>query len=460
MVYRRIVSIQPAPKNLVRRRDLMIGGLVFVLCFWVFRHVPMRQVGGDSRYSILLAESLLRHRDFTLERYDLPRPDYRLEDVGGHRYYSFPVGTSVLSVPYVMAMHLRGKSAIRSDGSYGFTEEQELEARLAALLMAAFAGLIYVTARLVLPVPWSLAATFASVFGTQIFSTMSRAMWSDTWGVLLVGLAAFLLLESVVRNRSPKLPLLATIEVWAYIVRPTNALVLAGTGIYLVLTLGRKCWPFLIATGFWLGLFLAYSWRHFHHLVPGYYEAGRLRFGATWSALLGNLLSPSRGLLVCVPLVVAVGLLLLRYRQSVRFRGLASLAVLLMAGHLAVISGFWHWWGGHCFGARLTASLVPWIVVLEIIAIDAWREARSQGEPRAHGFLVMAIAGVLSVLSIAINSVGAFSQAAQSWNINPNIDETPERLWSWRRPQFLAPFVRTTRGAAVDDRTQSKETNQ
>jgi hypothetical protein len=105
-----------------------------------------------------------------------------------------------------------------------------------------------------------------------------------------------------------------------------------------------------------------------------------------------------------------------------------------------MLSGFGHWWGGHCFGARLTASLVPWIVILAIIAIDAFRGSLLPERSTANAMAFMAVAGILSILSVAINSVGAFSREASNWNANPDIDATPERLWNWRRPQFLAPF--------------------
>jgi hypothetical protein len=50
--------------------------------------------------------------------------------------------------------------------------------------------------------------------------------------------------------------------------------------------------------------------------------------------------------------------------------------------------------------------------------------------------------GLLYLASIAINAVGAFSRQASAWNGFPrNVDLDPGRLWSWRRPQFLAPFV-------------------
>jgi hypothetical protein len=433
--------IQPKLKDLVSRRELLITGLVFILCLWVFRHVPIQQVGGDDRYSMLLSENLLRHRDFTLERYDLPRPDYRLEDIDEHRYYGFPPGTSVLSVPYVALMHLHGESVIRGDGSYDFNQEARLDARLAALLMAAFAAIVYLTARLLLPVRWSLVVTFASAFGTQVFSTMSRAMWSDTWGVFLVGLAVFMMLKAAVRKTPLSLPLLATIEAWAYMVRPTNSLVLLGTTIYLALMLRAIPWRFLVVAGAWLALFVAYSWRHFHQFLPSYFAAGRIGFSVGPWALLGNLLSPGRGLLVYVPLVASVGVLLLRYRQMSPCRGLLVLSASLICGHMIMLSGFEHWWGGHCFGARLTASLVPWIVVLEIIAVDAFRESSARRALNVADAVWLAIAGVLSISSVAINSVGAFSREASTWNVNPDIDFRPERLWNWRRPQFLAPFI-------------------
>jgi hypothetical protein len=53
-----------------------------------------------------------------------------------------------------------------------------------------------------------------------------------------------------------------------------------------------------------------------------------------------------------------------------------------------------------------------------------------------------AVVGLLCVASIAMNAVGAWSFEADRWNVTPdNINRDPARLWSWRRPQFLAPVV-------------------
>jgi len=162
-------------------KDAVAIAVVFAACLAIFLTAPVKQAGADSRYSMLLSENLLRHRQFALERYGLPISDYRLINVDGHRYYAFPPGTSVLSLPYVSLMHLRGRSVVHADGTYDPNWEAAREMHLSALLMAAFAVVVFATSRLLLPTGWSLAVAFTTAFGTQFLSTMSRAMWSDTW---------------------------------------------------------------------------------------------------------------------------------------------------------------------------------------------------------------------------------------------------------------------------------------
>jgi hypothetical protein len=424
-----------------RYRDAVLGSLVFAMVLGVFRIAPVQQ-SWDSRYTMLLADNLLRHHDFALERYKLPESDYRLRTIRGHQYYYFPPASSLLSVPFVALMRLRGVSAVRLDGTYSANVELELDARLAAILMAAFAVLVYFTARQLLPVGWSVGVAFVSAFGTQVLSTASRSMWSDTWGIAFVGGAVFLLLQSAAGARRLNVPLLATLEAIAYVVRPTNSLVLAGTGLYFLVTNRVALWPFAATAAAWLGGFFLYSWIHFHSLLPEYFVADRLEFFAPGVAVLGNLISPGRGLLVYVPAVVAVALLLGRYRSTVRWRALATLAVFVIVSHFVVLSGFAHWWGGHSYGARLTTSLVPWFVLLAILAVDASRRAREVRPFGAADLAVWEVAGILCVASIAINAVGAFSWETHKWNVLPeDIDHDPERLWSWRSPQFLAPFL-------------------
>ncbi len=210
-----------------RHLDVLVGALILLVSFWVFRQAPVQQA-GDSRYTMLLAENIIEHHDFALERYHLPDPDYRLEASRGHRYYYFPPGSSLLSVPFVALMHLRGVRAIRGHDLYNVVGELFIDARLAAIVMAALGALAYFMARVLLPVPWSVGISCMTVFGTQVLSTASRSMWSDTWGITLVAYAFLLLLQDAAQAKRLNVGALATVVMFSYVVRPTNSLVVAG----------------------------------------------------------------------------------------------------------------------------------------------------------------------------------------------------------------------------------------
>jgi hypothetical protein len=428
-----------AESSAIRRMLPVVG--VWLAALIVFRAAPVQQL-HDSKYTMLVAENLLRHRDLDLARYHLPADDYRLRQVGPHRYDYYPVGSAVLSAPFVALMHARGLSAVRADGSYDERGEIAIDKRLAAILMATFAALAFATSRLLLPELWSLAIAAAAAFGTQVFSTASRSVWSDTWGILLIGAGVFLLLDAASRKVPTRAALLGAALSLAYVVRPTNAAAAAGAGALLLLTEHRAVVPFAATTALVVGLFLSLSWSMYGQPLPPYFTDQHIVFQTPGTNLAGHFFSPSRGLLVYVPALLAVGWGLVRYRRTLRFRPLLGLAVFVTMVHFVVLAGFWDWWGGHSYGPRLCTSLVPWFVVLAILAADAARGALAARGPRASDRAFGAVTAILCAISVAMNSVGALSWEADRWNVTPdNIDVDTARLWSWQRPQFLSPFV-------------------
>ena len=100
---------------------------------------------------------------------------------------------------------------------------------LAALLMAGFTGLVFASARLVLPESWSLLLGLAVAFGTQVWSTASRGVWSHTWELLLLGVVVYHLLSNAVRGSRLSGMLLSTALAWAYVTRPTASISLGKT---------------------------------------------------------------------------------------------------------------------------------------------------------------------------------------------------------------------------------------
>lgn len=405
----------------------------------VFRAAPVRQ-HFDSTYTLLLSAHLLRARELDLARYHLPAEDYRLVRVGARRYHFFPVGAALLSAPYVALARGPGADPLTADGRYDPAGERALEVRLATHLSALYVAVSFATARLLLRRSTSFALSLALAFGTPVFSTTSRALWSDTWGLLLCALALFALLRGEVLRRSPRPLPLALLCVLAYLVRPTCALLFPVAAACLARRRPREGALFALASGLGLALFALWSRRAWGAWLPPYYVAGRLDFSLLSRSLPGLLWSPARGLFVYLP--AALWLLLAGWsaRGRAPHRSLGRLAALAALLYTLALGGFWHWWGGHSYGPRLFAGLLPWLWLLAVLVLAGLPPGRRPA---------LALSGALCVAwGLFVHPVGALSFEAQRWNVEPtNIDDDTQRLWSWRRPPFLA-FALEPEGAA------------
>src|ERR1700693_2361902 len=266
--------------------DRIWVAIILVTTFIVFRISPMRTV-SDSKYEMMFSEQLLRNHSFSLEGRAFPELQsrtpgqihriggadlpYQLTQVGECFYYVFPPGSVILSMPYVALANAMGLSAIGQNGIYNPRGESRIQAGLAALLMAGFAVIVFLTARLLLPLPWSVLVATATAFGTQIWSTASRAMWSHTWAVFILGFVIWLILRTETKQARLSPVLLATCLMWTYFVRPTFSISIAAIAIYLVIYHRAILLRFAVTACFWLGCFVAYSRYHFGEVLPPYY---------------------------------------------------------------------------------------------------------------------------------------------------------------------------------------------
>ncbi len=404
---------------------------------------------------MLLSQSLLQRGHFYLDEYigsPLDVSQYAGNNTGGlpiqlevinhHIYYYYPPGSSILSVPLVAAMDVAGISPLKSDGTYDRQGEQKIQTFSAALLMAALATLFFCTSRLVLPKNWSVLIAMSGALGTQIWSTASRGLWSITWELLLLGIVVLILLAGEIRIHRINAPVLATLLAWAYFVRPTASIPLFIIAIYLLCFYRKLFKLYVITVIVWLTGFVAYSWYIYGKVLPNYYLISRLRFDGFGTALAGNLISPSRGLFVYVPILFFVIYLLARYSSQLPYPRLVTLASVICAGQVVVVSSFPHWWGGHSYGARLTTELIPWFILMGVLGLRAMLNWRNVRGPSPNYRMQLVLGGCLLFISALINGRGAISQSTWEWNVVPaNIDEESTRLWDWRQPQFLAGLV-------------------
>jgi len=109
------------------------------------------------------------------------------------------------------------------------------------------------------------------------------------------------------------------------------------------------------------------------------------------------------------------------------------------------VGAFVHWWGGDCYGPRLTASLVPWFFLLGILSIKAmldWRDANTGRLSVGNWTFPLLVGGVLLAFSVFANGNGAIALGTARWNewVKAAAPNEGSRIWDWHYPQFLAGF--------------------
>ncbi len=448
----------PVPTRRSAWLDAILALAIFFVVLRLLAQSPITAL-GDSKYTLLLTNNLLSKGSFILDDYSIPHKKvvhvgkteldgdtYQIEVFDGHLYNYFPPGSAILSTPFVLVGNALGHTIFDGNKVYSEGREAAVQLSIASLLMAVLSVTFYFTARLLLPFGWSALIALGGALGTQVWSTASRALWAHTWGIALLGPVLYLLLAQATGRRRSHPVLLATLLSWTYFVRPTNSLFIIGITVYVVLS-HRSMFVAYAATGAgWFVGFAAWSYAHFHKVLPSYYQANRLETTYFREAFTGNLISPSRGALVYVPVTLFVLFLLARYWRRVPCRRLVFLALAVSAAQLLAVSCFVPWYGGWCYGPRYSTELVPWFVLLAILGTVAtlrWREeTRALSRGTAEWYTTLAAGGALLLMSVLINHRGANAPAPARWNEFPvSVDLAPWRVWDWQHPQILAGLV-------------------
>jgi hypothetical protein len=417
-------------------------------------------LSGDSRWSIFVAHSLIAHGDTNLDEYleEIQKHDYYSVEcvrdgreilgadmgdcAGGHIYNWYPIGPPLIAAPFVFLMEQGLQLAdplvlplaarpgmpvmvagfLSGDIVAGHPIFEEV---IASFLVALTSLVLYFLALRDLPPLAAAGVSFLFAFATSAWSTGSRAMFQHTPSMLLLVLTLFFL-------NKPRLAAWAGLTAsFAYVVRPTNGLLLVGAAVYILLQNRRSFFAFCGAALPVLACFAVYNLTAFGHLRPFYYSLTPplpdIRF---LKALAGNLISPGRGLFVYTPvLLFSLWGMILAWRTRWQWPQ-TLLWFSLIVCHWIAISLFTDtWWGGHSYGPRLFLDMVPLFVLFLIPVFRNW----SALPVAARGAFLAAV-----LVSFAIHARGATSMLPHAWSVIPNnIDEHPERIWDWKDAAFL-----------------------
>lgn len=402
-----------------------LGWLLAFLIVAVIAGQTTHNTSSDPRGTLLVSQAIAQHGSVKLDAYGetlLNSYGYVIHRKGEHFYNYFPLGTALVSTPFV---------AIANAFGFDMTKDEPLiQMALATLAALLITFTLYKTARLYLRQTESLLLAGLCWFGSSLASTVGTALWSHDFALVFSSAAIFL----VLRHRQPEgllAPALIGLSLFlAYLCRPTLALLSPFLLLYYFLQDRKSALLAAVTLGLLLLGFMGWSLHEFAQILPDYYLPKRLEGGDFKTALYGNLLSPARGLWVYSPFLLVS--MLLTLLLTPRNKSLAKLSLISLAwplAHLLSVSQFPHWWAGWSFGARLLVDTLPGLFVGLFSVLAALRQRRN-----------LAYAAVIAsgLFAIYINTYQAlFNPYGMQWNVEPNVDQYPEYLFDWRYPQFL-----------------------
>jgi hypothetical protein len=347
----------------------------------------------------------------------------------------FPPGISLLALPVIGPFVLLGASPADGRVVVGLGHVA------AAVIETIAALLLWSVMRRFVSAPWAFALVLLYWLGTSVRTVSSQALWQHPGVHVALAIALWLTLSERVSVRRE---LIAGIVMGLGItVRQTTAFIALGLARlpWPPVAMVRPSAPVLFAIGVALGAIplLVHNALAFGSPFEQGYGDKPFYLQTLWPGLNGLLLSPSRGILVYEPWIVAgLAAFVIAWTRpglvALRLRGLAIAWLLL----LLMYANYLEWWGGRVFGPRFLDDLAPAIVV----AI-AWGISQGLLERTWTRVAFWAAAA----WSLLLFNAAALVYDPNTWDTVPvNVNFDPSKLFDWAAPQWL--YVLSSLGSA------------
>lgn len=385
---------------------------------------------NDSLWNVYTSISIVKEGNFDLDEYQILFPKAfhaNLVEANGHFYNYYPYGPSLLALPYIWITDkwysIQGKNLqekVIASSTIGF--EKLISSSLLSLSACIF---FFISLRLTDSIPKSLLLVFLFSFCTIVFSTISRGLWQHAGSIFLLSVVVYIFIS----NKLASIILSAIPLYFSYIVRPTNLLPIVFLSFIAILLLRKKSIYFFLLGFLTLSSFFYTNYILFGSTMHPYYDFRKVSgSNLFYEALLGNLVSPARGLFVYSPIFLFsfVGIYFKKKYETILFLDYAFFAIIVL--HYVAVSRNLNWWGGHSYGYRLLSDVIPFLTFYLIYFLK-YVNFKSA---------TFAIFLVCMLISVFINLRGALYMETYYWNLKPdNIDTRPERLWDWKDLPFL-----------------------
>ena len=434
------------------KSNTIYGITVFVVVYLVYLSSPI-MLSLDSHWSIHTSLSMIYESNTDLNEYmpEIIADDYKaVEKIEGRYYTIFPIGVSILAIPFVAVADVvlqpiiekipfllnfynqkSGKNVTNISEIRLIDVFPAVEMVIASFYCAVSAVFVFLIARLRLSLLYSFLVVFIFAFCTSSWSTSSRALWQHGPSVLMLSIALYYLLT--VKNHKKYLHYIAIPLALSFIIRPTNAIPIFFISFYVFINYRSSFTKYLLVAAPFSILYFAYNLTIYDQLLANYSQPNRVfQFEKFFEALAGNIISPARGLLVFSPILILAFYGLVRYFPK-KLNSMNFLVMIIMLSHWFLISSFPHWYGGHSYGSRLFTDMLPFIMHFIVLAYQ-----KISSMTKNKQLLIQLLLSPLLLFSFYVHYKGSHEIAVHLWNSKPTkIQEDTSRLWEWSDMQMF-----------------------
>jgi Dolichyl-phosphate-mannose-protein mannosyltransferase len=400
------------------------NSLLLVICAVLLLYTAnYRMLGAsDTVPARHLPLSIIREGNFDLDEF---RYLHRSPEMKGltftHKHYvsSYPIGAAIFAVPFYFVSAFG-----RMPGNSWFT--LELEKFAASLIVLTSVIILYFTLLRLASRSAALIISVIYALATSSFSVSSQALWQHGASQLCLTAALYCLV------RGSKEPIWNSFAGFpaacAVVCRPTDALLIAPIGLYVLFHQTRQFPRFLLCAIPPVLFQLVYNNHYFDDPFRTQFEVAQKDFWSTplFEGLTNILFSPSRGLFVYSPVLIfaIIGMILTWKKSGTLLLRYLSIGVI---ANILLYSKFFCWWGGYTYGPRLLADITPILCLFLIETKFLFTKS----------FFKIAFL-ILAAFSITAHAIGSYADHMR-WNLDLEINEEPEAAWYWTDNQLVNP---------------------
>jgi hypothetical protein len=415
--------------------------IAMMAVFFAVQTARVSSTNGDPQLTLLTAQAILENGSIQLDEYKARVIDehfttgkWKYHEVNGHTYYNYPLGTPILSVPFVAVANALGYDmAIESHDHFW-------QIQIAAILCVVMLLLLRKIALRFMDKWSALFWSTAFMFSTSFLSVNGTALWSFHFELIFLCLAVLEIIRVEQTEGSSVRPLyMGMLLFMAWFTRPAALPFLVAVMLWLAWRRNLKVFVMVgLSSCALLVLFIVYSMLVHQRWLPLYYDPftwnGAVSQHTMFFKLKALLFSPFRGLFIYTPILLAsfVGLFIPVVRRS----KLYGVMMVWFALHVLMLTRHGNWWGGWSYGPRLFTDALPALIVMFFLTIQ---HAEKWSRPIAKMFMQVFVVVTLFFGVFVHTLQGVYNPETITWNDFPQADLVPDfYAWNWRYPAFFA----------------------